>query len=343
MFLWLPTSIQEKLFSKFKVHIILNNFLVSIRSVISNETWVTGLGTVSSLLVIAAISIDGFWHVNVGRDSLFIPPHLLLYSSLTTLFVILYGSRQSIPKITWFLASAIIISGPFDELWHSVFGQEEITDILIVWSPPHLVAEVSILALLLVVLRKVLSSNKVLSFTIQWSAISSLIIFILVPLDILGPYRILGEYGGLINIIALATLIYSYLVFQKNRHLLPLFGVMYFLSIPLYIQEGPIDEFKLFHEHLPLTILGVVYVLPAIVVDLFFRNRIILLKTSIFLIFYVAIYVGTHILLIDGYRPLWSILPVYVVFAIPATIIAHFVVTRISGYKVDLNIHDKRS
>ncbi|MFY9299589.1 MAG: hypothetical protein WAO91_00160 [Candidatus Nitrosotenuis sp.] len=263
------------------------------------------------MLAVAAISFDAFWHVSIGRESIFIPPHLILYSSLFFLLILLYSAKRSVPKITWFFIAAIIISGPADEWWHSNFGQEQITSIMIVWSPPHLFAEVSIVGLLGIVFRRLVSQDARLSSTLQWAAISSIALFVLIPFDLLSPYQVLGEYGGIINIFAIGTLVYFYLQLQKGIRLWPLITTMFILSMPLYLQEGPITSFQNFHQHMPLTILALVYVIPAIIVDFVGYRKSNLFKTIFFLLSYVAIYLGSHVATIDGYREFWFVLVVY--------------------------------
>lgn len=285
--------------------------LFSIKSFIENESLKTVSFTATSLLIVAAISFDAFWHVNIGRESIFIPPHLILYSSLFFLLILLYGAKGSVPKITWFFIAAIIISGPTDEWWHNNFGQEQITDILIVWSPPHILAELSIIGLLGIVFRRLALQDTKLSLMLQWSAISSIVLFVLIPFDLLSPYQVLGDYGGIINIFAIGILVYFYLQLQKEIRLWPLITTMFILSMPLYLQEGPITSFQNFHQHMPLAILALVYVSPAIIVDFVTYKKSNLFKTILFLLCYVIIYLGSHVAIIEGYRELWPALVVY--------------------------------
>src|SRR3989344_4196430 len=86
---------------------------------------------------------DAWWHGAVGRESFWSPPHLLLYSSvLVAVFVGLIGYYQSKENRWRTLALVLLlvpISAPLDELWHQIFGVEDLSSPLIVWSPPHLV------------------------------------------------------------------------------------------------------------------------------------------------------------------------------------------------------------
>ncbi|MBI3597403.1 MAG: PD40 domain-containing protein [Nitrospirae bacterium] len=108
------------------------------------------LGVVGLFLATGAIYFDGWWHITIGRDTFWIPPHTVLYTAigLTTLGFLLRawpqwkaGRPWDVPLKTWgggvFL---IFLSAPFDELWHRIFGRESIESLLIIWSPPHVVA-----------------------------------------------------------------------------------------------------------------------------------------------------------------------------------------------------------
>jgi hypothetical protein len=94
-------------------------------------------------------SWDIHWHATVGRESFWIPPHLVLYAG-TILAVggavaglaLVWLDREAgglrarasvglwvtAVGALWFLASA-----PFDDLWHRLYGID-----VTIWSPPHL-------------------------------------------------------------------------------------------------------------------------------------------------------------------------------------------------------------
>jgi len=298
------------------------------KTFLGKKSWQTVCFPVTSLVIIAAINLDGFWHVSIGRDSLFIPPHLILYSGLVFLFIFLYRTKGSVPKITWLLAALVVISGPFDDWWHTNFGVEQINDLLIVWSPPHLMVELSLIGLFLIVLKKLVIQNAKFSLTLQWAAISSLVLITLMPLDLLSPYQVLGEFGGLINIFVIGLLVYTYFELRRS-YLFPLLVVMFLLSIPLYLQEGPITDFEKFHEHLPIITLAVIFLGPAAIVDIFGVTKSNLFKTTLFLLAYVGIFLGGHVLLVDGYHKFWYVLPVFGIIAYPSALFSYKILNRI--------------
>lgn len=103
------------------------------------------------------VAWDIQWHLLIGRDSFWIPPHLMTYSGvalvavlgLTTLaretWLTLKGRRP--PGTVRFLGLVgtrgmhlacwgiliTILAAPIDDLWHRLFGLD-----VTLWSPPHL-------------------------------------------------------------------------------------------------------------------------------------------------------------------------------------------------------------
>ncbi|HEV8470436.1 MAG TPA: hypothetical protein VGR46_12590 [Candidatus Limnocylindria bacterium] len=122
----------------------------------------TGLGTTVPLLIgVAGVFLSWFgaawdvsWHRLVGRDTFWSVPHLFLYGG-----VILWGVAALVATVTAMAgrpvrgrelrigpfraelglalvglgALAVILSAPFDEMWHRTFGRD-----VDIWSPPHI-------------------------------------------------------------------------------------------------------------------------------------------------------------------------------------------------------------
>lgn len=98
---------------------------------------------------------DVNWHMYVGRDWFWIPPHVLIYSGvagagLIALMVTAWSSLYASSKTRGYLglprlhapagfalvglgALVMIASAPFDDWWHQVYGID-----VTIWSPPHL-------------------------------------------------------------------------------------------------------------------------------------------------------------------------------------------------------------
>jgi hypothetical protein len=116
--------------------------------------WGALLGVLLVVILILGSSWDGDWHGRVGRDSFWIPPHLMMYSSITlfglvalgiTVWTTLNEPRDASGMLRLFGLQAplgvalmgigvvvALLAAPFDDLWHRTFGID-----VSVWSPPH--------------------------------------------------------------------------------------------------------------------------------------------------------------------------------------------------------------
>jgi hypothetical protein len=97
------------------------------------------------------------WHVTIGRDTFWIPPHLMMYASVTLVLGVAFGvlaldTRQALAGqarpgtirvlgitgsrgfhlAAWGMA-LVVLAAPIDDLWHRLFGLD-----VTLWSPPHL-------------------------------------------------------------------------------------------------------------------------------------------------------------------------------------------------------------
>src|SRR5260370_4523934 len=103
------------------------------------------------------VSWDFQWHVLIGRDSPWIPPHLMTYSAVVAAVAISLGvlARETrlaragrlVPNsfrilglvgtrgmhLAWWGTALAVLSAPVDDAWHRLFGLDPT-----VWSPPHL-------------------------------------------------------------------------------------------------------------------------------------------------------------------------------------------------------------
>jgi hypothetical protein len=97
---------------------------------------------------------DLYWHIFIGRDTFWIPPHTMMYacvalSGLSALATVLLSSRRG-PRddattiagfhaplgyyVLGLGALQMVASAPFDDWWHNTYGLD-----VTVWSPPHLI------------------------------------------------------------------------------------------------------------------------------------------------------------------------------------------------------------
>src|SRR5437660_5413919 len=97
------------------------------------------------------------WHLRIGRDSFWIPPHVMMYAGVTAGFVVAFGvlaletwrarggrlrpgtirvaglvGTRGFHLAAWGVA-LVILAAPIDDLWHRLFGLD-----ITLWSPPHL-------------------------------------------------------------------------------------------------------------------------------------------------------------------------------------------------------------
>jgi len=127
------------------------------------------------------------WHVAIGRDSLWIPPHLMVVTAfiaglVIVVSVILYETSlvrsgyklQNTVRLGAFQASpammgvclgyvGALLSGGLDELWHRTFGIDAT-----LWSPPHLCIMASTLFVDFSLLIGIATSARRLGMEFEW-------------------------------------------------------------------------------------------------------------------------------------------------------------------------------
>src|SRR5262245_22121226 len=134
--------------------------------------------------LLAAKTIGGWgvqwdirWHLVIGRDSFWIPPHVMTYAGVALITVISLAvlaletwrarSAGAPPPgtvrvfglvgtpgfhLSWWGIALTLLAAPIDDLWHRLFGID-----VTLWSPPHLLgmlgAQVNSVACLLIALE----------------------------------------------------------------------------------------------------------------------------------------------------------------------------------------------
>ncbi|HLD70987.1 MAG TPA: hypothetical protein VI873_00030 [Candidatus Peribacteraceae bacterium] len=163
--------------------------------------------TVSLFTAVLAGTWDVWWHGAIGRETFWSPPHLLLYASvivaIETGFYGWWKTREQSWKWLAIVLFLVPASAPFDELWHRIFGVEQINSSLIVWSPPHVVLALALIGsflFLFVHLRK--DEDVIARHLLQSAALASalsLLVFLASPLEPIGPYHLIGYSGAAIG------------------------------------------------------------------------------------------------------------------------------------------------
>jgi|CXWL01.1.fsa_nt_gi hypothetical protein len=123
--------------------------------------WLVCLAGASALL---ATFWDDGWHTVRGRDSFFIPPHILLYASISAIGVLMSAWIATSARTTRGLRAILdspalsmaiigvaitLASAPIDDVWHRSFGRDSVF-----WSPPHMLGIVGTVSIGIAVLME---------------------------------------------------------------------------------------------------------------------------------------------------------------------------------------------
>jgi hypothetical protein len=116
--------------------------------------WALLVGTlISAVLGVLGGAWDVAYHRTYVVDTFFSPPHILLYSAIAGMLIlgivimavlawsaqaqgglIAAFKRQPMLALPLIGNLGFLATGPFDDLWHSIFGRDKVT----IWSPPHM-------------------------------------------------------------------------------------------------------------------------------------------------------------------------------------------------------------
>ena len=123
---------------------------------------VGALVVIAGALAILATYWDEAWHTDVGRDSAWSAPHILLYGSVGVVGLGVAGwglhsvvrerslravLRQSSLVLAGTSGVAVLAAAPIDAAWHTQFGRDAVG-----WSPPHMLVLLGSTALILAVM-----------------------------------------------------------------------------------------------------------------------------------------------------------------------------------------------
>jgi hypothetical protein len=118
---------------------------VSVASPLAHRRFALWGALASKLVAAWGLGWDIQWHMTIGRDSFWIPPHLMIYGSVVVGLalgwgVLAYEWWRGIATTRGFRLAAlglvlVVLAAPIDDLWHRLFGLD-----VTLWSPPHLLA-----------------------------------------------------------------------------------------------------------------------------------------------------------------------------------------------------------
>ena len=202
-------------------------------------------GTLLHVAVLATATIsfgasfDAWWHVSKGRDSFFVLPHLFIFTAVFFLLLLSFYAwrnlklRQWKPVFLWMLL--VPISLPIDQLWHYYRGNESVTSILIVWSPPHVLLFLGAIGSfayvsLLIKKEKTMIAREIFGSLLIASLLN--VVFIITgPFFPFSPFAVAGFFGA-----AVASFVVVYLFLYARRTLpntMPAFMVAAFSALLL--------------------------------------------------------------------------------------------------------------
>ncbi len=129
------------------------------------------------------------WHVEIGRDSLWIPPHMVvliaflgglgIVCAMVSYETALSGAGQEVPHAVrlgrlraypayfaiLFGYAGALVSALFDELWHRLYGIDAT-----LWSPPHLLIMLATMVVDFSLLLGLADSARRLGYAFRWNS-----------------------------------------------------------------------------------------------------------------------------------------------------------------------------
>lgn len=231
-----------------------------------------------------AIDWDIWWHVAIGRNSFWEPPHELFYGSLLLPGIIALARYLISRKAYWLRFGVGLLGLPVaaisDNIWHGILGSERIFEIWLTWSPPHVfLVTVFVLNLLLLMrgLKQAPQARGQQFFTtIAYAILTGALLFLSVPFEPVGqwqePWRIIGFWGaGVITFVITSVFLRAQ---QNLKSVAPAFTVLAFflvihnMSVGQHVAPGIVT---LPHDNPPLAITLLSYVFAVGAMDLLKR------------------------------------------------------------------------
>lgn len=251
---------------------------------------------VASLLcvLVMAGAWDVWWHFSVGRDTASEPPHLMIYSSTAVLILLGLWGWKTFHNVIWrnigIALLLIPISAPFDELWHQMFGVEDLSTVWAIWSPPHLALIAAIIVSCLMVLPALNQdkNNQLRDFfgSIMWASIISLSLLVTEPFNPTEGWALLGFYGTIIPAFIFVFLLWHAKKWISAPHGATLTMIFLILFMGLMeIGERAPDIIIQPHDHAPIFLVTFSLLGVGIIFDALYRFSI-MTRTILAMIFW---------------------------------------------------------
>ena len=229
---------------------------------------------VSLIIAITSLIWDAWWHIAIGRDTFWEPPHLFLYASVIFAMVLgIYGyveKKEPLWRNLVIVLALIPLSAPFDDLWHRMFGVENLSTPLIVWSPPHLVLFGALIGSCILILPILRRDNVVFEHLLGaplFATALSLLMLLAGPFYPFGPYKLFSFWGAGVSP---TVFILGYLVARDWLSIPGGAMLVSIISLVLYHIYDAIPGPNILiptYPHIPGFIIAFSYILPAILLD----------------------------------------------------------------------------
>lgn len=178
------------------------------------------LAAAATLVTLAGLYYDGWWHGTFGRHSFWILPHRVIYGGVGLTAGVLFfrwvldqqGGRAFARgyRVLGVAVGLTVLAAPFDDLWHRTFGVEPSTSVLSFWSPPHLTGLLSAIVGGLGVLSTMVQEDGSRRFPwamiVQSVGIIGFATFALIPFEPTSLYQVGGVLGPVPIVLVLVGL-----------------------------------------------------------------------------------------------------------------------------------------
>jgi|GEM_PF-1350600 hypothetical protein len=231
------------------------------------------------ILSMLSISWDVWWHRAIGRDSLWIWPHIGIYSftsiAIALGFYVWRHCRDPLWKHVMFVLLFIPISLVFDNYFHSIFGVENYANpIRLSWSPGHVMLGLSIMFTLVLLLEILLKFRKTPDFSffgsLCFGGIFPVVFVLLLPFH---PTEGWGQVAGFAGagMLAAGFLVVAFtaekvMAGNLDATFMSIFSLMILLTT--YGKETAPQIVMMPHDRPPIWLFIFSFLVPAILLDL---------------------------------------------------------------------------